>query len=75
MKIATIPPVRVQLEFADQGRQLLGNGQTLSEFVARGLRSLKRARRVGGYLEADDVMRKLEGKLVAAKARKSAAHL
>jgi len=49
--------------------------QNQGEFVARGLHSLKRARRVGGYLEADDLLQKLEGKLVAAKAHKSDAHL
>lgn len=39
------------------------------EFVARGLRSRDEARRTGEYREADDVVRALQGKLDAARAR------
>ncbi|RST49388.1 YlcI/YnfO family protein [Variovorax sp. MHTC-1] len=92
MKTATIPSVRVEPELREEVEQLLGEGESLSEFVeaavrsavhqrqnqaefiARGLRSLERARQTGGYVEADEVLRKLEGKLLAARARKSAAH-
>jgi len=93
MKTATIPSVRVEPELREEVEQLLGEGESLSEFVeaavrsavrqrqnraefvARGLRSLSRARETGGYVEADEVLQKLEGKLAAAKARKSARHL
>jgi len=92
MKTATIPSVRVEPELREEVEQLLGEGESLSEFVeaavrsavrqrqnqaefvARGLRSLTRARQTGGYVEADEVLRKLDDKLRAAKARKSAAH-
>ncbi len=92
MKTATIPSVRVEPELREEVEQLLGEGESLSEFVemavrsavrqrqnqaefvARGLSSLKRARQTGGYVEADEVLRKLDGKLLAAKARRSAAH-
>jgi predicted transcriptional regulator len=92
MKIATIPSVRVEPELRDEVEQLLGEGESLSqfveaavrsavrqrqnqsEFVARGLRSLDRARHTAGYVEADQVLRNLDGKLAVAKARKSAAH-
>jgi Arc/MetJ-type ribon-helix-helix transcriptional regulator len=92
MKTATIPSVRVEPELREEVEQLLGEGESLSEFVeaavrsavrqrqnqaefvARGLRSLSRARQTGGYVEADEVLRKLDGTLRAAKARKPAAH-
>ncbi|MDM0050624.1 YlcI/YnfO family protein [Variovorax sp. J22R115] len=92
MKTATIPSVRVEPELREEVEQLLGEGESLSEFVeaavrvavrqrqnqaefvARGLRSLSRARQTGGYVEADEVLRKLDSKLRATKARKSATH-
>ena len=43
-----------------------------AEFVARGLRSLDDARRTGVYVDADVVVRKLQGKLDAARTRKRA---
>jgi hypothetical protein len=55
-------------------RSAVRQRQNQAEFVARGLRSLSRARQTGGYVEADEVLRKLDGKLRAAKARKPAAH-
>lgn len=91
MKTATIPSVRVEPKLREEVEQLLGEGESLSEFVeaavrsavrqrqnqaefiARGLHSLRRARQTSVYVEADDVLRKLDGKLVAAKARKSSA--
>ena len=41
-----------------------------AEFVARGLRSLEEAARTGHYVEADAVVRKLQGKLDAARDRR-----
>lgn len=91
MKTATIPSVRVEPELRDEIEQLLGEGESLSEFVeaavrsavrqrqnqsefvARGLRSLKRARQTGSYIEAEQVLKNLDRKLTAAKARKPAA--
>lgn len=91
MKTATIPSVRVEPELREEVEQLLGERESLSEFVeaavrsavrqrqnqaefvARGLRSLRRARQTGTYVEAHDVLRKLDGKLLSAKARKPAA--
>lgn len=40
-------------------------------FVARGLRSLERARRTGNHVEADEALRNLERKVAEARARKS----
>lgn len=92
MKTATIPSVRVEPELREEVEQLLGEGESLSEFVeaavrsavrqrqnqaefvARGLHSLSRARQTGGYVEANEALRKLDDKLSAAKARKAAAH-
>jgi Arc/MetJ-type ribon-helix-helix transcriptional regulator len=90
MKTATIPSVRVEPELRAEVESLLGEGETVSEFVeasvratvlrrrhqaefiARGLRSLAVARRLGDYVEADVVVEGLQRKLDAARARKSA---
>jgi Arc/MetJ-type ribon-helix-helix transcriptional regulator len=92
MKTATIPSVRVEPELRAEVEELLGDGESMSEFVeeavrsavrqrqnqsefvVRGLASLKRARQTGGYVEADQVLRNLDGKLAIAKARKSSGH-
>jgi Arc/MetJ-type ribon-helix-helix transcriptional regulator len=91
MKTATIPSVRVEPELRIEVESLLGDGETVSEFVetsvreavqrrrdqsefiARGLRSLEEARRTGEYVDADAVLKKLQTKLDAARARKPAA--
>jgi hypothetical protein len=44
-----------------------------AEFIARGRRSLEAARRSGDYVDADAVVERLQSKLDAARARKSAA--
>jgi Arc/MetJ-type ribon-helix-helix transcriptional regulator len=90
MKSATIPSVRVEPELRAQVESLLGEGETVSEFVeasvraavlrrhhqaefiTRGLRSLDDARRTGDYVDADVVVRKLQRKLDAARARRAA---
>ena len=87
MKTATIPAVRVEPQLREQIEQVLGEDESLSqfvenavrhsvrqrieqaEFVARGLRSLQKAKRTGDYLEADEVVAGLRKKLAAAKAR------
>jgi Arc/MetJ-type ribon-helix-helix transcriptional regulator len=87
MKSATIPSVRVEPELRAEVESLLGEGETVSEFVeasvraavqrrrnqaefvARGLRSLEKARRTGEYVDADAVVDRLQGKLDAARAR------
>ncbi len=43
-----------------------------AEFIARGLRSLEDARRTGDYADADAVVKRLQRKLDAARARKPA---
>jgi hypothetical protein len=43
-----------------------------AEFVARGMRSLEDARRTGDYVDADAVVKKLQARLDAARARKPA---
>ncbi len=40
-----------------------------AEFIARGLRSRDEARRTGDYIDADIVIRGLQGKLDAARSR------
>jgi hypothetical protein len=45
--------------------------QDQSEFIARGLRSLAKAKQTGEYYDAADVMDRLRRKLAAAKARKA----
>jgi Arc/MetJ-type ribon-helix-helix transcriptional regulator len=90
MKTAVIPSVRVEPELRAEVESLLGEGETLSEFVeasvratvlrrrhqaefiARGLHSLDDARRTGDYVDADEVVRKLQRKLDAARKRKPA---
>ena len=90
MKTASIPSVRVEPELRAEVESLLGDGETVSEFVeasvrasvlrrriqaefvARGLRSLDDARRTGDYVEADEVVRKLQRKLDRARRRKPA---
>ena len=90
MKTSTIPSVRVEPELRSEVESLLGEGETVSqfveasvratvqrrrhqaEFVARGLRSLDDARRTGVYVDADVVVRKLQGKLDAARSGKRA---
>lgn len=85
MKNATIPSVRVDPAFRAEVEAVLGEGETLSqfveasvragverrrvqsEFIARGLRSLDAARRSGGYLDANDLVEGLKGKIAAAR--------
>jgi TolA-binding protein len=87
MKTSTIPAVRVEPQLREQIEQVLGEDESLSqfvenavrdsvrqrieqaEFVARGLRSLQKAKRTGDYLEADEVVAGLRKQLAAAKAR------
>jgi len=87
MKTSTIPAVRVEPQLREQIEQVLGEDESLSqfvenavrhtvrqrieqaEFVARGLRSLQKAKRTGDYLEAEEVVAGLRKQLAAAKAR------
>lgn len=87
MKTSTIPAVRVEPQLREQIEQVLGEDESLSqfvenavrhtvrqridqaEFVARGLRSLQKAKRTGDYIEADEVVAGLRKKLAAAKAQ------
>ena len=89
MKTSTIPSVRIEPEFRDEIERVLGEGESLSqfveaavrasvqrrqdqsEFVARGLSSLARAKKTGEYFDAAEVMHRLRQKLGAAKARKA----
>lgn len=86
MKTSTIPSVRVEPELREQIEQVLGEDESLSqfvenavrhsvrrrieqaEFVARGLRSLEKAKRSGDYVEADEVVSSLRKRLATAKA-------
>ena len=88
MKTATIPSIRVEPELRSEVDSLLGESETVSqfveasvraavqrrrhqtEFIARGLRSLEQARRTGGYVDAESVVQRLQGKLDAARERK-----
>lgn len=45
-----------------------------AEFVARGLRSLAKAKKSSEYVEADEVVARLRKTLAAAKARRTASH-
>ena len=90
MKTSTIPSVRVEHALRAELESLLGDGETVSQFVeasvrtalllrrnqsafvARGLQALDSARRTGAYVEADAVVQKLQRKLDAARAGKSA---
>jgi len=54
-------------------RSAVHQRQNQSEFLARGLRSLQRARKTGGYIEAEQLLRTLDEKLAGARARKSTA--
>ena len=44
-----------------------------AEFLARGTRSLANARATGDHFDASEVMRRLRGKLAAAKSKQAAA--
>lgn len=46
--------------------------QTQREFIARGLASYEKACRTGVFIPADEVMKKLEARLAAAKAKSKA---
>jgi len=90
MKTATLPPVLVLPEFRTENESLLGEGETLSEFVQtavrdsvqrrrnqqefvrRGLASLENAKLTDAYVEADEVLGRLERKLADARALTSA---
>lgn len=87
MKSSTIPAVRVEPQLRQQIEQVLGEDESLSqfvenavrqsvrqrieqaEFVARGLRSLQKAKRTGDYVDAGEAVASLRKKLEAAKAR------
>jgi Arc/MetJ-type ribon-helix-helix transcriptional regulator len=63
MKIATIPSVRVNPEFRAKVESLLGEGETLSEFIETSVRVTVRRRRVqaefiaGGLRACDEARR------------------
>jgi hypothetical protein len=91
MKTATLPPVRVRPEFRAEIQSLLGEGETLSEFleasvrdsvqrrrnqqefIRRGISSLENAKLADVLVDADELVARLERKLEAARALKSAA--
>ena len=50
-------------------RQTVVRRQNQTEFVARGLMSMDNATRTGEYVDAGDVIQKLEQKLAAAKSK------
>lgn len=57
-------------EFVENSvRETVMRRRNQAEFVARGMQSLEAARRTGKYVNADVVLDKLRGKLVAAKKR------
>jgi len=92
MKTANLPSLRVLPEFRTEIESLLGEGETLSEFlltavrdsvqrrrnqqefIRRGLASLEYAKLTGAYVDADDMLAKLERKLADARDLKSADH-
>ena len=51
-------------------RSAIRERKSQGDFLARGVRSLARAKQTGSYVEADDVLRKLDEKVTAAKTRK-----
>ena len=69
MKTATIPAVRVEPQLREEVESLLGEGETVSEFVERGLHSRQSARRTGEYVAAEAVVGMLQRKLDAARKR------
>ena len=89
MRTATIPSVRVAPELREQLEQLLGENESISEFVvaavrsavrqrqnqaefvARGLHALSNARQTGSYVEAQDMLQRLEDRLLTARKRKT----
>lgn len=50
-------------------RETVRRRRDQAEFIARGLKSLEVAKRTGDYVDADVVLKRLEGRLSAAKKR------
>ncbi|RZL61168.1 MAG: prevent-host-death protein [Variovorax sp.] len=89
MKSATIPSLRVAPEFREEVEQVLGQNESLSQFVeaairasvhqrksqaeflARGARSLAKAKNSGEYFDAGEVMQRLKSKLAEAKLKRA----
>lgn len=69
MKTAVLPSVQVEPELLDGLESVLTEGETIADFIARGLRSRDEARRTGEYVDADIVVEGLQRKLDAARVR------
>jgi len=69
MKAAPLPSIRVEPEFHSTVESLLRDAETLSEFFARGIKSLEDARSKDDYVDADMVLDKLRQRLATAKTK------
>ena len=67
MKSAAIPAVRVPPGLRRATEELLAAGETLFDFVARGLASRDEARASGGHVTAASVLGKLDRRLEGAR--------
>ena len=88
MKTATLPSIRVEPALRATVESVLGEGESLSQFVenavrktvqhrqqqsafvARGLASLASAQQSQDYVEADQVLADLRGRLAKARAKR-----
>ena len=69
MKTATLPFIRVEPEFCSTVESLRRDAETLTEFFARGIKSLEDARNKDNYVDADIVLDKLRQRLATAKTK------
>lgn len=69
MKSLAVPSLRVEPGIQAEVESVLGKSETLSDFIACGLRSRDEARRAHDCVAADDVVAGLQRKLDAARAR------
>ena len=69
MKTATLPSIRVEPEFCSTVESLRRDAETLTEFFARGIKSLEDAKSKDDYVDADNVLDKLRQRLATAKTK------
>lgn len=69
MKTAPLPSIRVEPEFRSTVESLLRDAETLTEFLARGIKSLEDTKRKDDYVDADNVLDKLRQRLATAKTK------
>lgn len=74
MTSPTVLSLRLEPGVQAEVESVLGKSETLSEFIARGLRSRDEAKSTHDYVDADDVIAGLQRRVDAARERLPKTH-